>query len=153
MSTPGVDVVADIVAAMGTRTATFIDSKFQTLKFVREIEKNPSNLNFGYGFLVGSASPSEVQILQNYCLAINISLVLFASAVKKQGEEEIQTELLDLHAWADRAAKDYALTRLGLSTVLKIGQHSINEPVYHKDMTAVSLEVVFPIHFRQPLHT
>ncbi len=149
----GVAVIEQIVVAAKARAAGFLTTAFKLLPYSREYQKNPGNIPWGYGFNVLEAEPGDNQVIGSYCLTLQLELVLIASIVKKNSEREIETAVYELHAWIDRAAKDFRLNKLGIpNVVVKVGDHKIDAPEYFSDSTQIALKAVFPVTFRQALN-
>ncbi len=153
-SSPGVDVVRQIVESAYARIASFVGTTvWQRLPYPRNIEKNAANIKFGYAVLPKEAAPGEPQVFGSYCLSLNLEVVFYQQLVKNSSEAEIASAELDLHTWADRAAKDFRKYRLFLpNLVLNVKDHSIALPEYNSNMTAVALRVTFPVVFRQSVN-
>lgn len=150
--TIGVNIVEQIVDAATARASAFFGTAWKPLPYKREYHKNPANIHLGYGFNVMDGLPGNDQVIGSYCLTINLELILIQTIVKKASEREIEQAVFDLHAWADRAAKDFRNNKIGIpEIVLKVADHTIATPEYLSDATQVALKINFPITFRQSL--
>lgn len=150
----GVDVVRQIVDAAKARATGFFTTTYRLLPYTREYEKNAGNIARGYGFNVQDGEPGDNQVLGSYCVTLNLELLLIASIAKKNSEANIEDAIFELHAWIDRAAKDFRTSKLGIpNVVLKIADHSITAPEFFSDETQLAIKAIFPVTFRQTLNT
>lgn len=150
--TAGTDLVADIVQGFKDRIAAVISSEYRPLTYVRELEKNDKGiLDKGYGVLPKASEPGEPAIFGSYTQRQDFQIILTRNVPPSKGDASIETAELELYQWFDRLVRDFKGSRLYLSTVVRIGDPSAQEPEYLKDTQAVALKYTFPVTYRNTL--